>query len=301
MNRVVVFGSINVDLVMGVADLPRPGETVVSSHLQWAGGGKGANQAHAAARVGTRPVAMVGCVGHDDHGRQMISDLAEHGVDTAFIARVDQATGIAAVAVDSSSENFVIVHPGANAHWPLDHVEQVAFDADDVLVAQLEIPPDIVDAALRRATDAGATTLLNAAPLREGTETLLDLVDLLVVNELEMTDLFGAGPDSEDAITRALAAIRGDLVVTLGANGVLIAERSGARVRIAAHRVVPIDTVGAGDAFVGALGAALAEGASLVEAAQLANATGAVTATVRGARHPTLDRTDLDRLVAGAA
>lgn len=296
MTRISVFGSLNLDLVIRVGALPAPGETVSGYALSWSGGGKGANQAYAAARLsGAGQVRMIGCIGSDDAGRRLAAELAAEGVDTSYLAAIDSVSGIAAITVEQSGENTVVVYPGANAQWPAAHVATVPLESGDVIVAQLEIPLPVAAAALRAARDAGAHTVLNAAPAHERTTELLGLVDTLVVNSLEMAALFGS--DDDIAIERARGTFAGDLLITRGAHGTLVAHRDGRVTEIPAFRVQPVDTVGAGDAFVGALAAGIADGRDLEEAVRRANAAGALTTTGIGARHPGLDGDSIEAIL----
>lgn len=297
--RVLVFGSVNLDLVYRVDRLPRPGETVLGGDLVRLSGGKGGNQAHTSARVlGDGRTLFVGCVGDDPEGERLLHDLEAAGVDTSGVVRVIAPSGTAIIAVDDGGENTIAVLPGANRAWPSDAVERAPLAAGDVVVAQLEIPLRIVDAALTRARDAGATTVLNAAPLDPDAIALLDRVDVLVVNEGEAAELFGFANEIDEAeIARTREVFAGDLVVTLGADGAIVAPRDGGLDRVPAIPVDAIDTVGAGDAFVGGLAAALADGATVREAVRVGAAAGALAATVVGARHPSLDRAAIDALL----
>lgn len=300
--RVVVVGSLNLDVVSRVPHLPRPGETLLGVDLVRLSGGKGGNQAHAAAcsaPPGVR-VAMVGRVGDDDAGRLLRTDLARVGVDVVHVGVAPGPSGTALIAVDAKGENTIVVHPGANADWSGSAIETFAIDPGDVVVVQLEIPFPVVASVVTRAHAAGARVVLNAAPLDSRVLELLDGVAVLVVNEGEAAELFGLDtpidPDAVRAIARTLPT---DLVVTLGARGGVVAPADAATRPMPAFVVDVVDTVGAGDAFVGALAAALASGASLHGAARWGAAAGALTATVRGARHPTLDRDAVAALAGG--
>lgn len=301
MGRVVVVGSLNLDLVYRVPHLPRPGETLLGGDLVRLSGGKGGNQAHAAGRLAAPDVdvVMVGCVGSDDAGALLRDDLVAAGVDVSAVREVPGASGLALIAVDDTGENTIVVVPGANAAWPADAVTGVPIGAADVVVLQLEVPFEVVDAVVARAAEAGARVVLNAAPFDPRIAGLLERVAVLVVNEGEAAELFGLDPLGVDAETvgAAAAGLAGDLVVTLGADGVLVAS-GGAVSSIPAFPVDAIDTVGAGDAFVGGLAVALAEGLSLDAAVRRGAAAGALTATVAGARHPVLDRDAVAALVA---
>lgn len=297
--RVIVVGSINLDLLYRVPHLPRPGETLLGTDLVRLSGGKGGNQAHAAARVAPVgvDVAMVGCVGDDDAATTLRGDLAAAGVDVTAVHTVAGPSGTALIAVDEGGENTIVVIPGANAAWPPSAVPAIELGADDVVVLQLEVPYAVVEATVARAAASGARIVLNAAPLDRRALDLLGDVAVLVVNDIEARELFGfdAALGVDDA-----AGIAGDLdvalVVTLGARGVLFAPARGPATVLPAFAVDAIDTVGAGDAFVGGLAAALAAGAPLETAVRWGAAAGALTATVSGARHPDLTRAAVETL-----
>jgi ribokinase len=273
---IAVVGSINLDLVVGVERHPAPGETVVGGDRRELPGGKGANQAVAAARLGAE-VAMVGRVGADAQGTRLRDHLAGEGIDVEHVAVDDEApTGMALIAVDATGENTIVVSPGANARVDLGDVQ----GAGDVLAAaavtllQHEVPAAAVDAAIGA---AGGTVVLNPAPAR----ALTRQVDVLVPNRGELARLTGrSGEPAELARSVVLAAA---VVVTLGSEGVLVVEGDRTE-RIEAPRVDAVDSTGAGDAFCGALAQALAEGAELVEAAGWAVRVAAVSVTRVGAQ-----------------
>jgi ribokinase len=272
---IALVGSINLDVVVGVERHPVPGETVVGGDRQELPGGKGANQAVAAARLGAT-VAFVGRVGDDDAGRRLREGLAAEGVDVTHV-RVDPdaPTGMALIAVDGAGENTIVVSPGANARVGAADVEA----ARDVLagaavtLVQHEVPDDAVAAAI---AGAGGTVVLNPAPARP----IAAPVDVLVPNRGELEALAGRAGDPI-ALARSLDAARA-VVVTLGSEGAAVIE--GSRVeRIPAPRVDAVDTTGAGDAFCGALAQALDAGADLVEAARWAVRAAAASVTKPGA------------------
>jgi ribokinase len=292
VGRVVVVGSVNLDLVYRVPHLPRPGETLLGTDLVRFSGGKGGNQAHAAARTAAEgvEVAMIACVGDDDAGVRLRADLADAGVDVAGIVAVPGPSGTALIAVDERGENTIVVVPGANAAWPAQAVDGIPWAVGDVVVLQLEVPFEVVESAVAHAAVAGARVVLNAAPLDRRVAGLLDRVEVLVVNEVEAAELFGFDGDLDaDAVASAASELASSLVVTLGARGSLVASAGGVSA-LPAYPVEAVDTVGAGDAFVGGMAAALASGASLRDAVRWGSAAGALTATVPGARHPGLDR-----------
>jgi ribokinase len=278
--RVVVVGSANVDLVVDVPRHPRGGETVLGGRLRRSPGGKGANQAVAAAQAGGADTTFIGALGDDEPADLLLVSLGGAGVRTDLVDRVDAPTGTAFVTVAPDGENAIVVAPGANDRVRLGaaHAERIA--AADVVLAQLEIPLDVVTAAavLRR---PGALFVLNAAPSRDLPDEAWDAVDVLVVNEHEAADLGG-----EDLLKRVPAA-----VVTLGGDGCVVLERDRESVRVPGIRVDAVDTTGAGDTFCGVLAAALARGAHLTDAARLACAAGALAVTRPGAQAavPTAD------------
>jgi len=283
---IALVGSINLDVVVGVDRHPAPGETVVGGDRQELPGGKGANQAVAAARLGAT-VAFVGRVGADDSGRRLRDGLAAEGVDVAHV-RVDPdaPTGMALIAVDSAGENTIVVSPGANARVGAADVEAArdVMAGAAVTLVQHEVPEEAVAAAI---VAAGGRVVLNPAPAR----ALLAAVDVLVPNRGELEALAGRAGDPIE-LARGLEAARA-VVVTLGAEGAAVVE--GDRVdRIPAPRVEAVDTTGAGDAFCGALAQALDGGAELVEAARWAARAAAASVTKAGAQGGLPRRADLE-------
>jgi ribokinase len=260
MTRAVVVGSTNVDLVLPVPSLPRPGETVLGAEVRRMAGGKGGNQAVALARLGAS-VRFVSAVGDDPDGAWSLAQLVAEGVDVSGVATVAAPTGLAVVAVDAAGENSIVVAPGANAHV----VAPAALDAD-VLLLSLEVPLETVAAAAAAAT---APVVLNAAPAQVLPASLLGDVDVLVVNEAEW---------------EALDRVRhGAVVVTLGARGCLVLEGSS-EVHVAAVPVEVVDTTGAGDCFAAALAYGVAQGWALPEAARFGCRAAALSVRAAGAR-----------------
>ena len=283
---ITVVGSLNQDIVAKVPRHPRPGETVLGSEHFVAAGGKGANQAVAAARLG-RPVAMVGRVGDDDAGRTLLSGLVADGVDVSGV-QVDSevGTGLALITLDDDAENTIVVSPGANGRVGASDVDAAADQVRNatVLLVQLEIPMDAVVRATELAT---GTVVLNPAPARPLPDEVLANVDVLVPNRSELAGLAGCAEPTTPAEAAAAAAILlgpPAIVVTLGAEGALVFAGEGEATTVPAPRINPVDTVGAGDAFCGALADALVRGEDLVAAARWAVNAGAVAATRRGAQ-----------------
>lgn len=280
--RVVVVGSANVDLTVDVPRPPRGGETLLGGNLRRSPGGKGANQAVAAALAGGADTTFVGALGGDDSAGLLLASLERAGVRTDVVDRVDDATGTALITVSPGGENTIIVAPGANSHLRLGarHAERIG--AADVVLAQLEIPLDAVRAAAA-ARKPGALLALNAAPSRDLPGDVWDAVDLLLVNEHEAADLAGTQATPE-TLAQALLDHVPAVVVTLGGEGCLVARRDHAPLRIAGLPVNALDTTGAGDTFCGVLCAALARQLPLPDAARLACAAAALAVTRPGAQ-----------------
>ena len=273
MFDVAVIGSVNLDLVATTARLPGPGETVSGTAYAEHAGGKGLNQAVAAARSGAA-VAMVGAVGDDDAGRRLRSIAADEGIDVEAIAVIaGSPTGRALITVDAGAENTIVVIPGANSLVRADAVPDAR-----VVIAQLEVPIDEVLAAFRCARASGARTILNPAPAQPLPDELVALCDIIVPNEHEL-ELIG-GVDS--LLDRGV----GIVVTTRGARGVTTTVRtdtSSTERHQPAFPVTPVDTTGAGDAFCGSLAARLAAGDELEPAIRYAAAAGALATTIDGA------------------
>ena len=286
-NRVVVLGSLNMDLVVRVDRLPVAGETVMGQHFLTASGGKGANQAVAAARLGAK-VAMLGCVGLDDHGRRLLQSAREAGVNVRRVRRLTTPSGVALIVVERRGQNIIAVASGANGCVTPD---SVSADADliarsDLLVAQLETPLEAISTAAAIARGAGVPFLLNAAPARADLGGLLSRVTLLVVNETELAVLAGVPvPNGQEGAVATRLLSRGPeaVVVTLGARGSLLVDSRGVR-SIPSFPVEAVDATAAGDAFVGALASHYRGMESLEEAARYASAAGACACTRPGAQ-----------------
>ena len=285
MTRVHVVGSINQDIVAEAGRYPRPGETIIGRNLRIHPGGKGANQAVAAARAGV-PSSLIGCVGNDAAGQELLAVIREAGVDCAAVRVVpDCPTGRGIITL-AEGENTIVVIPGANMLLEMEQVEQIDFQPGDICVAQLETPIEATAVAFRRARESGASTLFNPAPASEVPAEVLELSDVLVVNVHEFTATFGVAVDDclaaeglPDAVTRRFS---GSLLATLGAAGVSVWQE-GTRARIPGHPVSAVDSTGAGDCFVGYLAAGLVSGLSLEQAARRANRAAAIGVSRHGA------------------
>lgn len=283
---IVVFGSINIDLVARVPDLPRAGETVLGPGYQVVPGGKGANQALAARRAGAE-VALVGAVGRDAFAETALGALAAAGVDLSGIARVDAPTGAAFIAVDAGGRNQIVVAAGANAQASAGGLDRLAAAGGDLLMLQWEVPEAENLAAARWAKARHMTVLLNRAPAGPVPAGLMALVDIVIVNEHEILALgagLGLASDEPEAIAREIDRQLGKTaVVTLGAEGA-VAWRDGVRCLVPALPVAVVDTTAAGDAFCGAFAAALAAGRGLVSAVEHGTAAGSLACTAFGAQ-----------------
>jgi ribokinase len=288
--RVSVLGSLNTDISVAVPHLPGPGETVLATSAAVIGaGGKGANQAVAAARLGAR-VRMVGCCGADEFGAGLLAALTAEGIDVTGVRTVGEtASGLALITVDAAGENAIAVAPGANAHAGEPEVAAVLAAPCDVLVLSAEIPVPTLAAALAAVRGQPVVTVLNLAPVPDGAGAIAAGARWLVVNAQEAGALAGGRVGSAQAAQAAAAGLAegGDagrhVVVTLGAGGAVLAGPGGPAL-VPGFAVRPVDSVGAGDAFVGALAVALASGAAPAAAVRAACAAGAAATTRRGAQ-----------------
>ncbi|MBM3222098.1 MAG: ribokinase [Candidatus Rokubacteria bacterium] len=301
--RVLVVGSANVDFTIAAARLPAPGETVTDGTLLVNHGGKGANQAVAARRLGA-DVRFVGCVGADASGAAIRAGLVAEGIGVdGLVESAGEATGTALIVVDAAGENQITVAPGANRTLTVAQVEARADDFAwaDVVACQLEIPLPCVHAALAAARRHGAVTILNPAPVPSARLDMLPLVDYLTPNEGEASRLSAldvrAPADAIPAAKALRAAGARTVVVTLGENGA--AAVGDETMTVPAVKVTAIDTTAAGDAFNGGLAVALAEGRPLREALGFATATAALTCTRRGAQASLPCRDDVEALLRG--
>lgn len=280
----VVFGSVNMDVVARVDRLPRPGETVAAGSLHHLPGGKGANQAVAAARFG-HPTRLIAAVGGDEHGDRLIAFLAGEGIDLAGLRRVAGGTGVALIHVARDGENQIVVVAGANA--TLACPDDPGGGAAATFLAQLEAPLDAVADFLRAGRSLGARTILNAAPALADARPLLGLADILIVNETELAFFCGVEPrqDAGAVTTLARSLIEREdqwVIVTLGAAGVVAVCRAEALHR-GARRARVVDTTGAGDTFCGVLAVCLGEGVQMAEALGIAGAAASLSVEREGA------------------
>ena len=310
--RVVVFGSLNVDLVCRVRSIARPGETVLAPRYEQLMGGKGANQAVAAARmIGTAgSVAMIGAVGDDALGVAVADNLTNERIDTSGLQTVGERTGCAFIAIDDRGENAITVASGANGQVSAAPLAAAPPEAGAILVLQMEVPVAQNLAAAAAARRTGARTVLNLAPVPSDLnggdlEELLGLVEVLVVNETELAAsaaLTGIAVGDAEATAAALGRRhRLTVIATLGADGALIVPNDGAPRHIAALPVDPVDTTGAGDTFVGVFAAGLAEELEMATAAERAVVAASLACRRIGAQSAMPTRQEVEAAVPGAA
>lgn len=287
--NVVVIGSLNMDLVTRAPRLPRGGETLIGESFSTIPGGKGANQAVAAARLGAQ-VSMVGCVGSDAYGQQLRGALLAEGIDCQAVSVVDGSSGVALIVVDDNSQNAIVIVAGANGELTPTVLER--FDAvlqsADVIICQLEVPDATVGHALKRGRELGKTVILNPAPASRALPAeWYAYVDYLIPNESEAMVLSGLAVDSletaEAAARQLITAGAGKVIVTLGAQGLMFANGSSFE-HFPAPRVKAVDTTAAGDTFVGGFAAALASGKDEVEAIRFGQVAAALSVTRAGAQ-----------------
>ncbi|AXI60878.1 ribokinase [Pseudomonas kribbensis] len=287
--NVVVIGSLNMDLVTRAPRLPRGGETLIGHSFATVSGGKGANQAVAAARLGAQ-VSMVGCVGNDDYGVQLREALLVEQIDCQAVSVVEDSSGVALIVVDDNSQNAIVIVAGANGSMTPAVIDQ--FDAvlqvADVIICQLEIPDATVGHALKRGRELGKTVILNPAPAsRPLPADWFASIDYLIPNESEAAALSGLPVDSLESAEKAAAQLismgAGNVIVTLGAQGALFANGSGYQ-HFLAPKVKAVDTTAAGDTFVGGFAAALAAGKTEVEAIRFGQIAAALSVTRAGAQ-----------------
>jgi ribokinase len=303
MGKVVVVGSSNTDMVVKCSRLPRAGETVTGGTFVMVPGGKGANQAVAAARLGAE-VVFVARVGADSFGEAAVAGYQREGICTDYIIRDPEAhTGVALIMVDEAGENLIAVASGANHRLSPEDVSRaaLAFQGARVVLVQLEIPLPAVEAAVGMANRHQIPVILNPAPAVPLGEDLLARIDILTPNESEAEGLTGIRCEDEQSAEKAARKLleKGirQVIVTLGARGALIVNREGTRL-VSAYRVVAVDTTAAGDAFSGALAAATASGMAIEDAVEFATKAAAISVTRMGAQPSLPTRAEVENFTA---
>lgn len=303
--KIVVVGSSNIDMVVKTERIPRAGETVLGGEFVMVPGGKGANQAVCAAKLGA-DVRLVARIGNDVFGEMSLANFHKAGVDTTFVVKDNQhASGVALIAVDRNGENAIVVAPGANTALSPEDVNRAeeAIAAADAVVLQLEIPQETVVRAVELARSHGVKVVLNPAPIRQFPTHILQYVDVLTPNQHEAASLIGAegegnNLDAQEAAKALLEMGVAAVVITLGADGAYVATRERAE-RIDAVKVQAVDTTAAGDAFTASLACALAEKKDLFEAARFAAKVAGISVTRMGAQSSMPTRHEVDSYTFG--
>ncbi|WP_172371677.1 ribokinase [Sporosarcina jiandibaonis] len=286
--NIVVIGSLNLDMILESPKFPDEGETILGKRFSTAMGGKGANQAVAAARLGAK-VSLIGAVGNDEFGKKLLKSLSNEGIDTSHIKMLEsEETGIACVQV-SPNDNRITVIPGANSHLLPDHIDQAedVLEKADLVLLQMEIPLETVEYAIKKAKEMGKTVILNPAPAAELSKDILGIVDYLTPNETELLILAQGSTiekDLDHSAKKLLTMGVAGLIVTLGENGAKYFSNNDEEENFSPHFVRVVDTTGAGDAFNGGLAYSLASGKDLRHAISLAMKVGAMAVTKLGAQ-----------------
>lgn len=295
MNKICVIGSINMDLVVKVDEMPKKGQTLIGSNFKEVPGGKGANQAVAASRLGAN-VCMVGKVGSDGFGQNLLNQLKNNNVDTKYIQIEEGASGVALITVDKNAENAIVVAPGANFKVSKNDIDKniEAIKGSDIVVVQLETPLDTIKYTLKKAKEFGKYTILNPAPAVKLEDSIIENVDLLTPNETELEILSGVSINNEDDILDAAKTMieKGvkELIVTLGSKGSLYINKDKSMFK-KSYKVEAVDTTAAGDSYTGALSVAFSKNEDIETAMDFASRVGALCVTKEGAQSslPTLE------------
>ena len=300
--KLIVLGSVNADHVLQLDDFPRPGETVIGHGYQVLPGGKGANQAVAAARLGA-DVGFIACVGDDDFGARILKRFADDGIDTAAVEVVPGTpTGIALIQIAANGENTIVISPEANGRLTPEVLgpQLALLQGADTLLMQLESPLATIELAARKARESGATVVLNPAPAQPLPDALLADVSVITPNETEAELLTGVKVVTESDAEKAADILHGKgvetVIITLGRNGAFLSS-AGVSGRIEGYGVTPVDTTAAGDTFNGALVAALQQGVDMAEAVRFAHAAAAISVTRLGAQTSIPYRAEVDRFI----
>ena len=301
--KILIAGSLNMDIVINMTRMPVVGETVFGDGLTYIPGGKGANQACAAGRLGGQAL-MLGCVGQDDFGSTLKQSLADCGVDSSNIRRTAGPTGTASIYVNSSGDNSIVVIPGANHDCDVDHLKEMdeVFRQCTYVLLQMEIPMESVCYAIRRAKELGKVVILNPAPAPDSLpEEILPMIDYLTPNETELMKLTNQSGEDMDSIREGacLLCSRGikNVIVTMGKQGSMLVSGNEAAM-FPARKVVSVDTTAAGDCFNGAFVVALSEGKPVDVAIRFANLASSVAVTRDGAQKSLPSREEVERILA---
>lgn len=299
MNQILVVGSLNADLVVRAPRFPQPGETISGDDLNIFPGGKGANQAVAAARLGAN-VSMLGRVGKDNFGDFLLENLKQNKVDSTLIQRDDSSTGTAIIIVDSSGQNSIVLSSGANGNVSIADVDNIPFANYQLLLLQLEIPLPTVLRAAQRAKESNTRVVLNPAPAKELPDELIALADFIIPNETELSLLTKQKvsdiASAESAARNLLGRGAKHVIVTLGGKGALIVNTETCK-QVDTYLVNVVDTTAAGDAFIGGFATSLLENKSLEEAVRFGCACGALAVTKFGAQPSLPTKEEVEKLI----
>ena len=295
MKNICVIGSLNMDLVVNVDTMPKPGQTIIGSNFKEVPGGKGANQAVAMARLNGN-VSMIGKGGEDGFGQTLINSLKNDKVDTTYIQTSKGATGVALITVDKNAQNSIVVSPGANFEFKEDDIDNniEAIKNSDIVVLQLETPLNTIKYALNKAKELNKYTILNPAPAVKLDDEIIKNVDLLTPNETELEIISGVSIETEEDIQKAAQIMieKGvkELIVTLGSKGSLYINKEKSMFK-KAYKVEAVDTTAAGDSYTGALAVALSQDKNIEDAMDFASKVGALSVLKEGAQSslPTLE------------
>lgn len=295
MKNICIIGSLNMDLVVNVDTMPKPGQTIIGSNFKEVPGGKGANQAVAMARLNGN-VSMIGKVGEDGFGQTLINSLKNDKVDTTYIQTSKGATGVALITVDKNAQNSIVVSPGANFEVKEDDIDNniEAIKNSDIVVLQLETPLNTIKYALNKAKELNKYTILNPAPAVKLDDEIIKNVDLLTPNETELEIISGVSIETEEDIQKAAQIMieKGvkELIVTLGSKGSLYINKEKSMFK-KAYKVEAVDTTAAGDSYTGALAVALSQDKNIEDAMDFASKVGALSVLKEGAQSslPTLE------------
>lgn len=302
MSEIVVVGSLNMDTVVSVPYIPKIGETILATDVNYYGGGKGANQAIAVARLGSS-VSMIGKVGKDKNGRALLDSLTKEGVDTTSIEVSENITGTAFINVSSKGENNIVVYPGANKDLDIAQIERhrKVIENSSVCVLQLEIPYEVVKHVINICYEKDVKVIFNPAPATSGIEDeLIRKTYILIPNETELNILSGTHNDSSETLEDVAKKVYNkgceNLIVTLGEKGGLYLQNKEIEY-FKSKKVVPIDTTAAGDSFVGAMAASIVEGKTIPESIEFATFAAALTVTKPGAQYSLPTKREVEEFI----
>lgn len=287
MGKIIVAGSINMDIITRVAKLPQAGETIAGKSVEYLPGGKGLNQAVACAKMGSETI-LISRFGNDVFAKILQNFLTQHQIKTTHIKTSSKESGTAFITVDKQGNNTIVVVPGSNAEVGLEDISQIEIAKDDIIISQFEIPLATIVTLFKRAKQAGAKTILNPSPIQTISDELLKLTDVLIVNETELGFLHNENIDEDTSIEQMAETAQKIknhaaqiIIITLGCNGALVVEDTAYQIR--GHQVQAIDTVGAGDCFAGVIAAQLLRGKCLRDCVTIANKAASICVTRKGA------------------